>query len=148
MQIHRAPKSLSTQETIPQCTLAAGPQTRDIHVGRARRMISHFGPGRRTESVSLTWFASTRNPLTAKKNQARLEERIKKSATAFINQPSPANGKAYKEALGARSLFERKHTGSIGKTAVMSNPVAGNRVYELGVRTERQALWPDSAEGA
>lgn len=91
----------------------------------------------------------------------RLDDMVNKAATAFVNRPGKGTEKAYKEALNARTVYEKAHKGEIERemrsgawaqppvgwnhsdyrelkmrdrnTVAESNPVVGNRVYELGV---------------
>jgi hypothetical protein len=95
----------------------------------------------------------------------RLDDMVNKAATAFVNRPGKGTEKGYKEALQARTVYEKAHKGEIERemrsgawaqapvgwnhhdyrelkmqdrnTVVESNPVVGNRVYELGVPPSR-----------
>jgi hypothetical protein len=98
-------------------------------------------------------------------NLVRLDDMVNKAATAFVNRPGKGTERSYKEALHARTVYEKAHKGEIQRemrtgawnqtpigwnhpdyrelrmqdahTVAESNPVVGNRVYELGVPPSR-----------
>ena len=89
-----------------------------------------------------------------------LDDMVNKAATAFVNKPGRKTEQAYKETLNARTVYEKRHKSEIARemrsgawnqpavgwdhpdyrelkltdsrTVQASNPVIGNRVYELG----------------
>ncbi|GEM_PF-6092177 len=83
----------------------------------------------------------------------QMDDIVNKSATDWVNHPGRQTEKAYRHALNVRSVFEQRHEAAIKQemraglwnvaaaetqeAKVAARPFQGNRVYELGVRTER-----------